>query len=745
MKEQLIFDEAAYKGDKEDIDAIGEAIKKLSSASEKQFQEIKKEKWYNRVFDMITYSQKGKKRLAEQIGTVAQAQSILMELILRLNIDDSNISSLVNENKNNILRMAENDKYLLECVKRIENKALGIKPDMDIRKLSNKEKKILSGCIYKINETNNNPSEAQQAYANALLNYIDTDVQVENPTAEMDRMDQETKRKILTGCMEYIFLNDCTEDAYDKYDSFIEEFDIGNKTIKAIKEQIRALYDLRGYEGFYSKYTPVNYEDIEDYFFVDIDMDDDAMSEEDDVEMTEVSIESILHILPGEIKTYKNNIIHISAYINCEGTLELDHCILYYNETDAGDEITLSGNASLVIRDSQVICKGLDENYFISGTGSNVLFENDTFVNCSYFLKMESDFLMQKCEIKNPYASFIRIVTSKICEISNNKIILDDVSEFYKKNQRISSYMIELFDPAQFYNNIVEENTSFGKVLDDLDMDMTYLSGKIEIKNCSFSGISGVLEAESIQGCTFVGLNSRIYANQVQECRFENCKECIGAGSFLIYNGNAEVDNCIFENCKNVIRVRKGKVKNCQFSSCSDVIISAQNISVEFCEFYNISDSIDREYGDEIFSRLMQDRYGSANIFLERYDNKDRVNIIRKCLFKGINMNQKFFIKGKCYSKLSGPVARIEDCTFMNCSTKRDDGKLYNETDSYYTVFNKEKEIQAIITDNCKGLDKVKKEEAICEAVELRKTSTYGNVIGAMVSVGSVGLYKSLF
>lgn len=45
----------------QDYDAIQTAIQQLTTVSQGQFEEIKKEKWYHRVFDLVTFSQKGKK------------------------------------------------------------------------------------------------------------------------------------------------------------------------------------------------------------------------------------------------------------------------------------------------------------------------------------------------------------------------------------------------------------------------------------------------------------------------------------------------------------------------------------------------------------------------------------------------------------------------------------------------------------------------------------------------------------
>ena len=102
MGEEVRVNPEMYSGSQEDYDALKAAVKQLSSASQEQFETIKKEKWYNRVFDMVTFSQKGKKRIAEQVSTLAQAQQILIELLMRLSDNDSSVSRLVVESMEDI-------------------------------------------------------------------------------------------------------------------------------------------------------------------------------------------------------------------------------------------------------------------------------------------------------------------------------------------------------------------------------------------------------------------------------------------------------------------------------------------------------------------------------------------------------------------------------------------------------------------------------------------------------------------
>ena len=84
MRERVEVDFLTYKNSDTGFEDLKLAVAKLTTASEEQFEQIKKEKWYNRVWDMVTFSKKNEKRLAQQIGNLAQAQIILMEMGMHL-------------------------------------------------------------------------------------------------------------------------------------------------------------------------------------------------------------------------------------------------------------------------------------------------------------------------------------------------------------------------------------------------------------------------------------------------------------------------------------------------------------------------------------------------------------------------------------------------------------------------------------------------------------------------------------
>lgn len=728
MTEELMINKEAYLGDQEDYDAIKEAIGRLSSASQEQFETIKKEKWYNRVFDMVTCSQKGKKRIAEQVGTIAEAQQILLELLLRLSANDANISEIVTQSMDDIKRIQEQNIYLLERIKKLENVSLGIKPDTDIRRLPENAKEILSACLYAVSERNETPSDFQKKYANTILKFLDCDSQMEHPTNALDSMKNETKRMILNVCMEYIFLGDCTSETYDMYEDFIGEFDFGNKTINSIKNQINQLYKLRSAEGFLTKYGLDDYDNISDIFEFEFEEEDDSDVEEsiEDVDFEECEDEYItdmLQIQAGEKKVYKNKNIHINTYINCEGNLVFDHCVLYYNESDAGDEIQIAQGGGLVIRNSIITCMGVDENIFITCEKENdILIENTTLIDCSYFIEATSynSFIIRGCTIKNCFKKLITLCSfsndeEKVCEIVDNAIEQKELKSFYVQyNEKRSN----------FWAAVIEADSKTMKFERNEVIIYPQFSWSVNI----YKNVRG-----TINNCKFKGTKRQLMINTVNDCYFELCT------NVMVVSG--KVSNSIFDKCTNVIHaLDKTIIKNCQFLSCKDQLIvttgGASGLKIEWCQFRNIKNMQESGSQTEINACIKFSGNGDG------FQKKDlEMNYIGNCIFDGVEMENNFLIAAVADEKPICTIAKVEKCDFRNCSTQRSSGKIIKEYTQYTKTLKKEiHDFHAIMVVDCHGMDKVQKvgETSTVRVVDAKKTTKMLKKMGAGLMVGTI-------
>ena len=722
MREEIVLNYEKINSDQNKYDEIREAINKLASTSQDQFEEIKKEKWYNRVFDMVTFSQKGKKRLAEQINTVAQAQQILLDLLLMLSSDDANISKIVMDSLEDIQKIQNQNIYLLSRIKQLENNALGISPDTDIKTLSDKEKKVLCACLYKINDRNADASEAQQKYANIVFNYLGTDTQMENPTAALENMDNKAKRKILTCCLEYIFLKDCSQESFSQYSDFIDEFDFGNKTLSEIKKQIQRMYKLRGYEGFYSKYDNRNFLNINDFFIWDFsDAENNAVEANDfPSEMSDETLETILKIDPEENIVFENKRIHLKTYINCMGSLTFENCIIYYNEKDSMGKIILDDNAFLTIKDSSVVCKGYDKSYFISCEGKNTIgIINTIFTDCSYFLNAScvKSFFMNHCELNNCNMEFVSISGAEQCCISENNILQNDISDFNhngNEQRKNYGYLFSLHSSSDILlnNNTISETDGFREKFCNDDKSKNTI--------CYFWDKNIVASQ-----CSFRGISSCVAGKHFDSCKFENCLK----GIEFIHADKLLVEDCSFNHCTNII-VGSGDavttIKNCRFMHCYGILIApgscSGGINIEFCEFCDTK-LVDNSHDNyNLFNTLVMGSLvgGLSSILLDTQDKSSirflyspqnfKTNYIKRCVFDRVELGDAFLISTYILSSKKPKEAAlyVEDCIFKNCATQKKSGKIIKEYTQYDTSFKETKNFHINIVSNCRGLDEVK-------------------------------------
>ena len=110
--------------------------------------------------------------MAEQITSLAQAQGILIEILVRLADQDANIAGMVMQSQSDIRALAQNSAYLQERLYLLEDKSYGIKENENLKDLNSQQRNILSGCLNEASKLYAMPSNEQRLYANELLNYL---------------------------------------------------------------------------------------------------------------------------------------------------------------------------------------------------------------------------------------------------------------------------------------------------------------------------------------------------------------------------------------------------------------------------------------------------------------------------------------------------------------------------------------------------------------------------------------------
>lgn len=668
MKENLLVLNRNIES--EDIDSIALAIKKISTSSENQFNELKKERWFNRLFNMITFSNKKNIRLAEQISTLAQAQEILVRILLLLSEKSLEISELVKNNTKDIEKLGENDIYLLNRIKKLEDKVFGIKREIKLENLSLQAKEILSACLKELSTLFDYTNDNQKLYVNFILNQLNINrVEYNNLELAIDELDSNNeKTQILISCLEYIYLkNNNFNILKTNYQilNFIEMFYFSEKKIDEIKNQVER---DSNFDGIIFRYGNDYNEDFDDDFLLDF-IDD---IEEIKIEKEDLYINSMINIKEGEVYVIENKNIHISSMINCSGTLEIKNSTLYYNEIlnkevkKIFNKINLGDNSTLKVENSTVICKSYDKEFFIKGEDlkkSNIYLKNTIFIDClncinSYVI----DASIENCEFRNCVRNFFKIdiwgdFLMKYCSIIQEKLpdfkipikeykhineILFCINNSSKKSAIFTNNKVDIY----FYDNERQYN----------QLISSYFNKNLIIKNSIFNNhlennISLQIEADNVDKCAFFSLSNILKTKNIDNCFFENC-------SFICQERNS---NLLY-------------IKNTEFRNCSNSLFPSNKDSINQ---YSLRPSY---YHNKIVFENC--KFSGKGLIKENFIELGRSSQIKNCEFSNISM-KNFLISISIDEK---SLVLIQNCIFKNCTTERKDKEIIKKYESMQRV-----------------------------------------------------------
>lgn len=449
-------------------------------------------------------------------------------------------------------------------------------------------------------------------------------------------------------------------------------------------------------------------------------------------ELSEITISSIQHIAPDETRTYRNQIIHFQARVNCEGTLEFDSCVLHYNESENADEISLTGTASLTMRKCTVINHGYDEHFFLETKSGEkeLLFENCEFISCCYFLSSSRNVNFIQCKMVDIGDNFLscpyHATVLKECEF----LFLQRPVFFPEHNQRdliscdtakVSQCVLK--GPFQISTpEATEEFLSTRKLGDSLHVFLYMKQGFIT--NSSFAGFNRVLSVGD-------------YENKVliSQSVFEHCAECLFANT--ISGVVVKITDCRFDHCSEICMnlVKGSQIQNCQFNDCVSKLFKTGyygGVKFSFCEFNNWQASKEIE-SDSFFAGKMLE--------FHRVKGKSGMeSLVKDCSFNGMLAHTFFLIGGRAVEQISGPAVRVESCSFQNCVSERSTKKLIREYDIYFGMFKKEKEQRVVSISDCRGLDKVNMSGSRAENVVKKDKNSTGEIIGATVALAIAGV-----
>lgn len=734
---------------KDNVMLLKEAAEELFSANEKDFEHIKSQNWYKRIWQMVTFSKDNEKVIAKNITSLAKAQDIVLKLLLSLSEENKELAIIINEISRKIFDLSNVTESIVKRVIDVENLLLyGHKKNVLIAGFSDSKKYIYLAALNfvadKYLDEENAEELARFLTAIRIMAKYNESIAEFNPQTFI--FDYNESIAILPMLVEMNYI--CRREFIlsDEISEIINCLNINMNDKKKIIAQVEADIRRIRVEGIIELYNSSNQEltiDEEDIDFEEPLFDEFIEEDNHPIELTEITISNILHIARGETKKFENNIIHINSYINCDGNLVFDNCEIYYNEyPDTPCQITLSHGSSLFIQNCKVVCNNLVENFLFKcdGTVSTRILDS-VFENCSYMIEYstswssENSFVMQECEIINPYIRFIELSHVDVFEICKTRItfnssIVENQNNYYgyvfnvfnmgkENNSNISDVIV---DGTNCYN-IKNKDEGWGH-----DVRLFNIRNAI-YKNCTFRNWNNcIVDAGTLSNCTFENVNYCVCNFKLLTlCKFIKCKNAINSG----FNEGNKISHCTFINCESIIQADHCEIVFCQFMECINGLISnlyEGGINVNFCEFYNIKNTESQSWVNTAFL--------SFNYYRQKHILRSSV---KKCIFNGVETNNAFLIEGSSNRKISGEVVSVEECSFQNCTTIRESGKIIKCYDTYNNFFNKQIQIKVTSIRDCLGLDKVNKENGYVKDVVVRAKDNTGLVIGAAVAGFVVG------
>ncbi|UXR38047.1 hypothetical protein MUA41_00850 [Staphylococcus simulans] len=540
----------------EDYTYLQNAITELTAENKKQFNEIKNEKWFTRVFDTITFSKKKSIRMSKQISSVSQAQDLLMEILKRMSNTDVNIDNLVLKNAEDIESLYGRTEKLTEKVKELMDKVIsGIDKTINIEELKEREIVILSSLLTAAANSFEETNVEQREFADKILRYLGVAMTEVDLERAIDSIDSNASRKLLFQILlEYGYLNNNNFDFNDYFQSLLDLFDFGNKTIREIEQKIIDIYRLRGAEGF-SWFVRENGSE-ESKFIVEIDIDDHLFEKNTQNDKSDygcdydecsekIIVENKIKVELGEVLRFENKKITFDTEVEVEGTLELINC-----------EINVSSDfETIIIQDGTLIVKACS---FTSEEFSKPLFlANESKIVC------QDSLLDLKCTFIDGiygYGSSVKIEKTKIKNIVRGLIFI---------NADKLEVMNSIFDTELVVDeNIIEKLPSKINECFDTGYSFNYIQAeKATISNCVFKNITRLYN---------VNLLINNSSNYVE------CSEIYNFGKAILKNNN-------YLGCKEVVTIQDScDIQNSNFELCSNIFASIDKLEVEECTFKQI-------------------------------------------------------------------------------------------------------------------------------------------------------------
>lgn len=235
------------------------AASEIFSATEKDFTKIKSEKWYQTIFNNLSFSQNGQKYVIKDIKSLAKLQQLFLEIITRIDkATQQQMVAIIDEvisNRHEIAQTQNELKQLKGMYGLFLDRIKGIEEQQGLESLNEDDAKILVLLLMEYKNDENSVPDEVKKYNRGIMSALKVSSPIGVISAEM--ITDLRAPKIIYRC----FLEQCAvagtihnKEWMDNVE-IIKYFDIGMAQKEKIEKSVKTELEAFGIEYFYEKYV----------------------------------------------------------------------------------------------------------------------------------------------------------------------------------------------------------------------------------------------------------------------------------------------------------------------------------------------------------------------------------------------------------------------------------------------------------------------------------------------------------
>ena len=153
--------------DSTDVEWILEAAQDLSTATQKDLEDLKKKKWYHHLIEALTFSKQGQIQMAKEITSVVKLQELVIRCLVILSTENAALSNELLKHKDILNSLQGADNVLGMAIERLK---FGGTAQIDFTDLSREKKYIIANLLIMVDLDENQTVYSKQLLGSLLGN-----------------------------------------------------------------------------------------------------------------------------------------------------------------------------------------------------------------------------------------------------------------------------------------------------------------------------------------------------------------------------------------------------------------------------------------------------------------------------------------------------------------------------------------------------------------------------------------------